>query len=140
MAINMRIEVGVWNPFARLGATLIQELRDVQANWAKRLQARVEQYPSERPGQVYIRTFQFRDDWTIIPPRITGGDMITEVLNSTPYAVFVVGNEVGNLQNQAYHAGRWYLFRRVVEDSEAQLRAEAQAAINRVLAPARITP
>jgi hypothetical protein len=65
---------------------------------------------------------------------------VTDLVNDTPYAIFVVGDDVGNLQNQAYHAGRWYLFRREVERSEAQLIAEAQAALNRVLAPARITP
>lgn len=138
--INMRIDVSSWNPFAGLSESLIQALRDVQLNWAKRLEARVEQYPARRSGQTYIRTFRFRDEWTIVPPRMVGGDLVTSVISVTPYAVFVIGNEVGDLQNQAYHAGRWYLFRRVVEDSEAQLRAEAQAAINRVLRPATITP
>lgn len=141
MAINMRFELQFSNPFASIVApSLLQGLQDVQLRWAERLRARVEQYPARRPNQTYIRTFEFRDAWDIIPPRLQGGSIITDLLNDTLYAIYVVGNEVGNLQNQAYHAGRWYLFRQEVERSEAQLRQEAQDVINRVLAPARITP
>lgn len=141
MAIEMRFEVLLSNPFASISSqSILRALQDVQLRWAQRLQARVEQYPAQRPGQTYVRTFQFRGAWDIIPPRLLGSDLVTDLVNDTPYAIFVVGDDVGNLQNQAYHAGRWYLFRREVERSEAQLRQEAQDALNRVLAPARITP
>lgn len=141
MAIEMRFDVLLSNPFVSISAQgILRALQEVQLRWAQRLQARVEQYPARRPDQIYIRTFQFRGAWDIIPPRLQGADLITDLLNDTPYAIFVVGDDVGNMQNQAYHAGRWYLFRREVERSEAQLRQEAQDAINRILAPARITP
>lgn len=136
----MRIDLNIRNPFASIvGAQLLNDLRDVQRRWAERLQAIVERYPPPRGGS-YVRTYVFRDSWTIIPPQLRGGDMITELQNDTPYSIYVVGDDMGNWQNQAYHAGRWYLFRGEVERSEAQLRAEARAVINRALAPARITP
>lgn len=141
MPVVMRFDGIVNNPFAGIFAqTLLNELRQVQLNWARRLQAKVVVYPAERPNQQYIRTFEFRDNWDIVPPVIQSGDMITELNNDTSYGRYVVGDDVGDWQNQAYHAGRWYLLRKEVEASEPQLRADAQAAINRVLAPARITP
>lgn len=141
MTIVMRFEGVVTNPFTSVMAqNLLRDLAQVQLNWARRLQARVAIYPATRPGQIYIRTYVFRDNWDIVPPRLQGSALVTELNNDTGYAKYVVGDDIGNWQNQAYHAGRWYLFRKEVEASEPQLNLETQAAINKALAPARITP
>lgn len=141
MTMSLRFDPVITNPFALISqAGLIRALMDVQQRWADRLLAIVETYPATRPAQVYIRTLFFKDNWKIIPPTYTGSSIETALVNETPYGHFVVGDDVGNLQNQAYHAGRWYLLRTVVQQSEQQLRQEAQDAINRILAPAAIRP
>lgn len=141
MTITMRFEGVVSNPFAAiLRGSLLDDLRKVEENWARRLRARVEVYPAQRGGQVYQRTYQFRDAWTVAGPNLVNGDLICDLTNDTPYSIYVVGDDVGNMQNQAYHAGRWYLFRKLVEDSERQFVAEAQAVVNHALAPATIRP
>jgi hypothetical protein len=135
----------VSNPFAAIDLVRLKnELAQVQIAWATRIKTRVQIYPPRREGQFYVRTFVFQESWKISPTYfIGGGDMATDVYvdgAEFPAAKFVVGDEIGNWQNQMYHAGRWYLFRKIIEDSEAQLVAEAQAVINRELAPATITP
>lgn len=141
MTITMRFEGVVTNPFASIiQGTLIRELAEVQSRWARRLVVKFQRYPPERPGQLYIRTFTLQENWNIEGPLFAGGDMVTTVLNDTPYVRYVIGDDVGNMQNRAYHAGRWSLFRKEVELSEAELIREAQEVINRNLAPAIITP
>lgn len=141
MTITMRFDGIVTNPFASIiESTLIQELAEVQKRWANRLMVKFQRYPPERPGQVYVRRFVLRENWKIEGPLFTGGDMVTTVLNDTPYVRYVIGDDIGNMQNRAYHAGRWSLFRKEVELSEAELIREAQAVINRNVAPAIITP
>lgn len=147
MTITMRFDKVVTNPFASIiSSTLIRELAEVQKRWADKLVVKFQKYPPERPGQLYIRTFTLQAAWNIEGPQFTGGDMVTTVFNDAEdkrgrdYAQYVVGNDIGDMQNQAYHAGRWSLFRKEVELSEAELIREAQEVINRNLAPAIITP
>lgn len=141
MSIQMRLDLDIRNPFATISIPhLYQDLQEVELRWARKLRTIARVYPKPRAGQKYVRMFVFKGSWVIAGPFVAGGDIITDLTNDTPYGPFVVGNAIGSLQNQAYHAGRWYLFRQLVEASAAEFVQDAQAVINRALGPAIITP
>ena len=76
---------------------------------AERIMRKMQKYPPTRQGQRYIRTFRFRDSWTIA--RADNGNVLS---NRAPYAIFVVGNAYGQGQARV-HVGRWPLFRDVAD-------------------------
>ena len=72
---------------------------------------RLRVYPSERPGQRYIRTFTLRKNWlwrswSIIDGRTYG------LYNKTPYAIFVQG-----AQQAWMHVKRWLRLDTVMNDT-----------------------
>jgi hypothetical protein len=70
-------------------------------------------YPPERAGQKYVRTYRFRDSWNV--KKLVSGYTVT---TSSKYANYVVGTPAGAIGNggQAWmHVGRWLLFRDVAE-------------------------
>lgn len=72
-------------------------------------------YPAERRNQKYVRTFRFRDGWTVT--KISSG-MGYAIENKTPYGGYVVGNAVGGGQAWMHvstdQGKRWSLLRDVV--------------------------
>lgn len=93
---------------------------------------RMQDYPPERPGQKYKRTFRFKRSWNLA--FVSDGLLIE---NLTPYAGRVVGDEFG--KNQAWmHVGRWSLFRSVVEQEIASLPESLSDLVSFAKAPRRL--
>lgn len=100
-----------------LGAEIpkIGRLQIYQANQA--VVRRMKEYPPERPGQTYVRTYTLGGGWMITPNSSGTGYSVS---NNTPYTKYVVGNAYG-LEQAWMHAGRWQLLRDVAEDEVSKL-------------------
>ncbi len=83
-------------------------------NVFKRAVKQMKEYPPERPNQTYIRTYEFKNSWQIIPMATGFKVTNTATRRGTRYPFYVVGDAVG--QGQAWmHVGRWLLFRDVLD-------------------------
>jgi hypothetical protein len=91
----------------------------------------MKQYPQERLGQTYIRTYTLRDGWEIQ----TQSKGYT-VRNDTPYTPYVVGDAFGGKQAWMHESTdqgkRWSLFRDVTEEEVAKLPDEIEKEISMV--------
>jgi len=75
-------------------------------------------YPPERSGQTYRRTYKLRDAWKIT--KLVSGYTVT---NNVKYGRYVVGTPTGAIGGggQAWmHVGRWLLFRDVAEQKVSE--------------------
>jgi len=85
-----------------------------------RITRTMEGYPPERARQTYVRTGTLYAGWQV--KKLDDGYQIVNYAarRGRRYARYVVGDAFGT--GQAWmHAGRWQLFRDVVEDEMAQL-------------------
>lgn len=86
-------------------------------------------YPSPRPGQRYVRTFQLRDSWAA--KRIKPGEW--QIVNEArgkggQYAWRVVGNAKG--QGQSWmHKGRWWVAVEIVSNYTPELTEQLTKAL-----------
>ncbi len=90
---------------------------------ANRVVRRMEEYPDERPGQVYRRTGTLFYSWKI--EEVENGYRIsnTAAFQGRPYPIYVVGDAYGTRQAWM-HKGRWPLYRNVVEEETDKLPPE----------------
>ncbi len=86
-------------------------------------------YPSERPGQTYVRTFKLKRGWKIQGAGPTGYKLINRArFKGRSYVKFVVGDSSG--MGQAWmHKGRWPIFGNVVEKEVRKLPIEIHRAL-----------
>ena len=90
-----------------------------------RIQMSMKKYPPTRPGQTYVRTYKLREGWVVVKRE----EMSYGINNQVPYTRYVVGDAYG--MGQAWmHAGRWQIFRDVVDDEASRLPAEVERAIS----------
>lgn len=87
---------------------------------AKRIVKEMRNYPPERAGQKYVRTYKLRDSWKITS-RANGFAVTGNPINKgRAYGRYVVGDGTG--AGQAFmHVGRWLLFRDVAEYETTKL-------------------
>lgn len=98
----------------------------------KAISERFQKYAPKRPRQKYQRTFKFKRGWRL---RRKGNDGYT-VENvarhkGKAYGRFVVGDAYGTGQ-ASVHAGRWWVFRDVMEDVLKQLPIDTEKNIHMV--------
>lgn len=103
---NIRAEI------PRISANTIKKV-------AEKIVKRMRDYPPERPGQKYVRTFRLRDSFKISS---TSTGFTVKANPTSPrgkkYGRYVIGTFDGGIGNggQAWmHVGRWLLFRDVAE-------------------------
>lgn len=79
-------------------------------------------YPPERPGQRYARSFLLRNSWRRADARRQGDSVTVDVTNAAPHGPAVMGNEQADI-----HKGRWKKLRVIGEGRRAAARSRAQA-------------
>jgi len=84
-----------------------------------RVVRRMQEYPSERPGQKYTRTGLFFRRWMIKEIARVG----YRIENTRPAGQYVVGDAYGTTQAWM-HKGRWPLFRDVTDEELKELPKE----------------
>lgn len=96
-----------------------------------RIVRRMQQYPSERPKQKYRRTGNFFYHWKI--EEIDRGYSVenTAQKRGKTYGQYVVGDAYGSRQAWM-HAGRWPVFRDVVDEEMEKLPEEIEDDIQMV--------
>ena len=96
-----------------------------------RITSKMKKYPPERPNQRYVRTFKFRNSWSV--NRTDAGYVIKNSASrkGREYGHWVVGNAYGTTQAWM-HQGRWQLFRDVVDDEIDKLPKEVADKIDLV--------
>jgi hypothetical protein len=79
-------------------------------------------YPPERPGQRYARSFLLRNSWRRADARRQGDRVTVDVTNAAPHGPSVMGDEQAEI-----HKGRWKRLRVIGEGRRAAVRARTQA-------------
>ena len=96
----------------------------------ERIVRRMQVYPSERPGQKYVRTGRLFSHWKIDSDGKTKYTIENNARKrkGRRYGHYVVGDAYGS--SQAWmHRGRWQLFRNVVDQEVAKLPEDVQEEI-----------
>ncbi len=78
---------------------------------------RLQIYPPPPPRSRYVRTYRFKNAWRVAEQ--PDGYSISNAVRGSrnrPYAAYVTGNAEGESQ-ATIHAGRWPVFRDVVDDA-----------------------
>lgn len=136
MVVKLTIKSNARDKVGKLLSSVRKKVED-EAN--KELKATSEEivkamkkYPPKRPNQKYKRTFTLRNSWKVVKVEkgFSGKGIKTfgytvssdAKQKGRHYTRYVVGDAKGNWQNQTYHAGRWQLFKDVVEDKMSKLR------------------
>lgn len=136
MVVKLTIKSNARNKAGKLLSGIQKKIED-EAN--KELKATSEaivkamkKYPPKRPKQKYVRTFTLRNSWKVVKVEKGFSGKRVKTLGYTVssdakqkgrrYTKYVVGDAKGNWQNQTYHAGRWQLFKDVVDDQMKKLR------------------
>lgn len=115
----------VRNALRRLAALDRTILQPGLKEWSQlvRKQLKAKPYPSQRPGQTYVRTGNLANRWAAEP---IGTSAVT-ITNTADHAGFVVGD------NQAgVHAGRWWQASPVIEEQMPSLTKKLSQEIERV--------
>ena len=88
-----------------------------------RITREMEGYPSERPNQTYVRTGNYGASWKV--DSLDDGYRVSNnvTFKGRAYAKYVGGDAYG-LSQAWMHAGRWPLFRDVVEKEVVKLPQE----------------
>lgn len=79
-------------------------------------------YPPERPGQRYARSYLLRNSWRRADARRQGDSITVDVTNAAPHGPSVMGDEQASV-----HKGRWKKLRVIGEGRRAAVRARAQS-------------
>jgi len=115
LSIRVRDELvrqGLENLSAEMPAIGRRRMRTI----LERVKRIMEAYPSERPGQKYVRSGRMFRGWRIVKLGNNKGYSLGNVaqFKGNAYPHFVVGSAYGT--GQAWmHKGRWPLFREVTE-------------------------
>lgn len=92
----------------------------------------MQKYPKKLPNQKYVRTFTLKNAWKKTKSGTTRKGFVISnnaTLKGRKYARYVVGDAKGNWQNQKVHAGRWKLFKDVLEKAVLKLKKRIQEKI-----------
>lgn len=82
----------------------------------------LKQYPSERAGQTYVRTYQLRDNWRKGAVQRIVRAVSVNIENPTAYGPFVMGEEQAEI-----HRGRWPTVRKIADENRGAVRARVGA-------------
>jgi len=100
----------------RLGAGIQPALRKVSKQARRLLIGELTQYPPERPGQTYERTYKLQRGWERATPADQGRGF--QIINAIPYVPLVQGDQ------QAWmHVGRWTPASEIAEKHAAEIVA-----------------
>lgn len=99
--------------------------------WLEAMKIHMANYPPERSGQVYQRTYQLGDDWRNTPAQVgaSARGLTGRIVSPTPYAQWVQrdARQGGPAQNRAYHVGRWKSDVQQANDHADELTASIQS-------------
>lgn len=119
---------------------VVRAIQTAQNLYAGQIVNRGRHYPPERPNQEYVRTYELKRRWRVVPSRRVGDRMEVDILNEatdtkrrTPrqYAGYVFGFDDKGTGQSAYHVGRWPTKRQLA--NRESYRQQVQNAINRAL-------
>jgi len=120
-AISIRVEAGATMAAMQNVRAEVPKISDRNIEkTVKRIVKHMQDYPPERSGQTYRRTYQFRNSWKITRQMRGYKAENTASGRSGRYGNYVVGDALG--AGQAWmHTGRWLLFRDAVDYEMTQL-------------------
>lgn len=81
-------------------------------------------YPPERPGQKYVRTFDIRDSYRKEPVKRSGQAIEITIVNESEHAEPVIGRDQAPI-----HQGRWKKLKTIGEERLSVIRTAVQAAV-----------
>ena len=146
MAIYLKTTVGATT--RQVGGNLIKGVsraaeraaKDTLEEVADATIKRMQRYPTKLPKQVYKRTMNLKNSW--VKKKTPKGFSITNTASfkGKKYAVYVVGDAQGNMQNQTYHKGRWALFSEVIKRNMLAVKDSFNKKIKVYLGRERISP
>lgn len=102
----------VGNKFRALASDMDEEIVDpIMEDWSKDMRSMLKSkpYPAKRPGQKYIRTGRFANEWQARRVKAGVWEIINDATNQhgQMYSVYVTGDNHGN--GQAWmHKNRWW--------------------------------
>jgi hypothetical protein len=112
----------VQSAIKKLGNGIQPALRTVSGQARRLLIDALSEYPSERPGQRYVRTGALGRGWQRATPIDQGGSF--QLVNAVPYAGIVQGD------SQAWmHVNRWQKASEIAHDNEQTILALYDGAI-----------
>ncbi len=91
---------------AAIKGALPQEAKEGLRLEAAPLYFALADYPPELPGQVYVRTYNYRDQIDVDVEMI-GGDAVLKAELGADYSVFLRGDPDTGARQAAIHTGRW---------------------------------
>ena len=81
-----------------------------------------QEYPPERPGQRYTRSYLLRDSWRRGDAKRSGRRLVVDITNAVAHGPAVMGDEQADI-----HKGRWKRLRVIGTERAGAVRARAQA-------------
>lgn len=116
-----------------------QTTRDDEMEAASRkaldlLRSPLREYPPEREGQTYIRTFDLQGGWESASISYASNQAEWSATASNPiaYGPFVQGDPDQNPHQAGMHVGRWNTTQATVDDNQHELVAEFEAALQKI--------
>lgn len=107
---------------AKLGNAIQPTLRTVSGQARRILIDALSEYPAERDGQTYVRTYKLQRGWQRATPLDQGRGF--QLINSVPYVGLVQGDD------QAWmHKDRWTTASQIAHDHEEEVMALYEDAI-----------
>lgn len=99
------------------------------------LKSPLEEYPPERSGQTYVRTFLLREGWitSSIDYQVVSSGFIATATNSTPYGPYVQGDPSSYPHQAWMHQDRWSTTQAIVDDNELALIDRFSEGLDRVV-------
>lgn len=93
MAISVRFRALTARVPQLVPLQLLGEVSAFQRDWARNVVAEIRTYPPPPAMSTYVRTFQLYNGWSVQGPTFSSGGLVTKIVNNTPYARFVQGND-----------------------------------------------
>jgi hypothetical protein len=109
---------------------LIGELAEPTEETLKLLKERMQEYPAERDGQKYVRTFELQNGWDEYV--ILAGDRLGLIYNATPYGPRVQAAS-GDPSQAWMHEGRWQTDEQVIKEKEEQVQRIYEAYLRKLM-------
>lgn len=113
-----------------------EEMRDASELALDDLKSPLEEYPPEREGQTYVRTFQLQERWHAaqIDFQQTPEGFTATATNDTPYGPYVQGDPNQNPHQAWMHEDRWNTTQATLDDNESLVVGRFDEALDKVAA------